>query len=102
MLAPVTRENLGRSRCIRSAEPPSRWPRGFKDRKLKPPPPPPRPPLTKPTTVCTDVSRPMMFTKRVNRCLEIWNELDWSACIPPLSRPVSWVGKKPLGTMVNR
>ncbi len=44
----------------------------------------------------------MMPMKRCSRCLEIWNELDWSACMPPLSRPASCCGKKPLGTMVNR
>ncbi len=102
MLAPVIRLNCGRSRPSRSATPPSRWPRGFSDRKAKPPPPPPRPPFTKPTTVCTEGSFLMMAMNRVRRAREIWNELDWSACMPPKARPLSSWGKKPLGTTVIR
>ncbi len=58
----------------------------------------PRPP-TKATTVCASWSEPMMFTNWRRRRWVIWNELDWSACRPPIIWPVSSSGKKPFGTI---
>ncbi len=62
--------------------------------------PRPPPPPTKATTVCTSGLLPMIFTNCCSRVWVIWNELDWSACSPPIIWPVSSSGKKPLGTMV--
>ena len=33
--------------------------------------------------------------------LMAWKEMLWSACREPISRPVSWVGKKPLGMTIS-
>ena len=32
-------------------------------------------------------------------CTIAWNEMLWSACSPPIIRPVSCCGKKPFGTI---
>ena len=35
----------------------------------------------------------------VSFCCIAWNEMLWSACNPPIIRPVSCCGKKPFGTI---
>ena len=61
-------------------------------------PPPPAP--VKPTTLATAGSRCTMDIICVSLPLIAWNEMLWSACRLPISSPVSWVGKKPLGMMM--
>ena len=65
-------------------------------------PPPARAPPVKPTTVSTAGSRLMMSTSWRSLSCMAWNEMLWSARMPPLIWPVSCCGKKPLGTATNR
>ena len=60
------------------------------------------PPPVKPTTVSTAGSLPTIATKASSLPCIDWNELLWSARSPPVTRPVSCWGKKPLGTIVYR
>ena len=40
--------------------------------------------------------------KSASFCRIAWNEMLWSAWMPPTSRPVSCCGKKPLGMITYR
>ena len=60
------------------------------------------PPPVKPTTLATAGSFIRMPTNWVIFLLISWKEMLWSARMPPISRPWSCCGKKPLGTMVKR
>ena len=65
-------------------------------------PPPCEPPPVKPTTVSTAGS---VCTSCMNwrSFFSIdWKEIDWSAWMPPISRPVSCCGKNPLGMTQKR
>ncbi len=97
---PVTCCSCGRSRAMTASEPSLRSLRGLRFTNMKPP--PARPPPVKPTTVSTAGSRRMMFTSWRSLPCKASNEMLWSARSPPLMRPVSCCGKKPLGAAANR
>ena len=77
-----------------------RWDNGFNVTKTKPelvwPPP------VKPTMFSIAGSRRMMLTNCVSFFCIDWNEMLWSAWMPPIIRPVSCCGKKPFGMTVNK
>ncbi len=60
------------------------------------------PPPVKPTTLSTAGSLRTIAMNCVSFCCIDWNEMLWSAWMPPMTRPVSCCGKKPLGTAQNR
>jgi hypothetical protein len=73
---------------------------GLSEMKTKPPlvwPPPWEPPPVNPTTVSTAGSACTSFTNSRSFFSMAWKEIDWSAWMPPVRRPVSCCGKKPLG-----
>ena len=78
----------------------SRSPSGFSAMNTKPelvwPPP------VKPTTLATAGSLPTIVMNSVSLSFISWNEMLWSAWMPPIMRPVSWVGNSPFGTSTNR
>jgi hypothetical protein len=53
------------------------------------------PPPVKPTTLSTAVSFCTIAMNCVIFCCMSWNEMLWSAWMPPTSRPVSCCGKNP-------
>ena len=59
------------------------------------------PPVTA-VTVSTAGSARTISTSRLIFCCIAWNELDWSARIQPIRRPVSCCGKKPFGISMYR
>ena len=59
-------------------------------------------PPVKPTTFSTAGSLPTIFMKSASFWRIAWNEMLWSAWMPPTSRPVSCCGKKPLGMITYR
>ena len=59
------------------------------------------PPVTA-VRVSTAGSERTISTSRVIFCCIAWNELDWSARIQPIRRPVSCCGKKPFGISMYR
>ena len=65
-------------------------------------PPPPLPAPVYPATLCTAGSAWTMFINWTSLSFISWNEMLWSATIPPVIRPVSSCGKKPLGITVNK
>ena len=85
-------------RCCRARQ---RLQRDEDDAGVGGPPPPPPPPV-KPTTLCTAGSCCTMSHESAQLLLIAWNEMLWSACRPPISRPVSCCGKKPFGTIAKR
>jgi hypothetical protein len=100
MFAPAIFEVLVRRRVsVSSIEP--RCLSGFSEMNMfaelrAPKPPPPM----KPVTFSTAGSAMMMSITSVSLSRVALKELDWSARICALTRPVSCVGKKPLGTIV--
>lgn len=59
----------------------------------------PRPPV-KPTTLSTAGSAPTIAVACLSFFSMDWNEMRWSAWMPPIICPVSCSGKKPFGTMM--
>lgn len=97
---PATLASCGRRRAITACPATSRSAAGLKLMNMKPP--PARAPPVKPTTVATAGSRWMIPTSWRSLPCMAWNEMLWSARMPPLICPVSWRGNKPLGTALNR
>jgi hypothetical protein len=60
------------------------------------------PPPVKPTTLSTAGSARMMLMNSRSFSRINWNEMLWSAWMPPIIRPVSCSGKNPLGMMMKR
>ena len=54
-------------------------------------------PPVKPTTFSTAGSPLTMVMKSASFCRIAWNEMLWSAWMPPTRRPVSCCGKNPFG-----
>jgi len=96
-LAPATFESLPRRRLTIWSALTSRSFLGLRATKTRPvlvvPPPP-----TEPETALTAGSALTMVTNSRSRPFMAWNEMDWSAWMAPMMRPVSCWGKKPLGT----
>ncbi len=59
-------------------------------------------PPVKPTTFSTAGSAPTMRMNSVSFSRIAWNEMLWSAWMPPMRRPVSCCGKKPFGIVTYR
>ncbi len=97
---PVTLASCGRRRAITACPATERWLAGFRLMNMKPP--PARRPPVKPTTVATSGSSLMMVTSALSLPCMAWNEMLWSARIPPLIWPVSCCGKPPFGIAENR
>jgi hypothetical protein len=97
---PVTWASCGRNRAITALPLSVRCEAGFRLMNMKPP--PGREPPVKPTTVSTAGSARMMLTRSRSLSCMAWNEMLWSARMPPEIWPVSCCGKKPLGTLTNR
>lgn len=55
-------------------------------------------PPVKPATFATFGFARMMRIISVNLSFIAWNDVVWSAWMPPIMRPVSCCGKKPFGT----
>ena len=94
-IAPGTWASLGRSRWITWSAVTSRSLSGFRVAKMKPelvcPPP------VNPATLSMAGSERTISTNCRNFRRIAWKEMLWSARMPPISRPVSCCGKKPLG-----
>ena len=99
-LAPGTWASLGRRRAITWSAEILRSLSGFSVANTKPE-LVEKPPV-KPTTVSTAGSWRTISTNWLSFRRIAWKEMLWSARMPPMMRPVSCCGKKPLGMVTKR